>query len=134
MALELANHYVISGKGIDAVIDTAGITGVPVVSLTVAGRTVTDPAVTTTSQGLVVDAVVDEVSDSHSIEIRLTVPEVNVADEPVTFAGFAALTRALTSFGGPRLVAGARGRMARRGASPRPCPGRRGACGACRPS
>ena len=107
MALELANHYVISGKGIDAVIDTAGITGVPVVSLTVAGRSVTDPAVTTTSQGLVVEAVVDEVPDSHSIEIRLTVPEVNVADEPVTFAGFAALTRALTSFGGPRLVAGA---------------------------
>ena len=107
MALELANHYVISGKGIDAVIDTAGITGVPVVSLTVAGRTVTDPAVTTTSQGLVVEAVVDEVPDSHSIEIRLTVPEVNVADEPVTFAGFATLTRALTSFGGPRLVAGA---------------------------
>lgn len=65
MALELANHYVISGKGIDAVIDTAGITGVPVVSLTVAGRTVTDPAVTTTSQGLVVEAVVDEVPDSH---------------------------------------------------------------------
>ena len=30
-----------------------------------------------------------------------------MADEPVTFAGFAALTRALTSFGGPRLVAGA---------------------------
>ena len=107
MALELANHYVISGKGIDAVIDTAGITGVPVVSLTVAGRTVTDPAVTTTSQGLVVEAVVDEVPDSHSIEIRLTVPEVKVADEPVTFAGFATLTRALTSFGGPRLVAGA---------------------------
>ena len=100
MALELANHYVISGKGIDAVIDTAGITGEPVVSLSVAGRTVTDPAVTTTSQGLVVEAVVDEVPDSHSIEIRLTVPEVNVADEPVTFAGFAALTRALTSFGG----------------------------------
>ena len=86
MALQLANHYVISGKGIDAVIDTAGITGVPVVSLTVAGRTVTDPAVTTTSQGLVVEAVVDEVPDSHSIVIRLTVPEVNVADEPVTFA------------------------------------------------
>ncbi|MGZ4617428.1 MAG: hypothetical protein ACXV5Q_07410 [Frankiaceae bacterium] len=106
MALHPANHYVISGKGIDAVIDTAGISGVPVVSLTVAGRSVTDPTVTTTSQGLVVEAVVDEVPDSHSILIRLTVPEVNVADEPVTFAGFAVLTRALTSFGGPRLVTG----------------------------
>ena len=45
--------------------------------------------------------------DSHSIEIRLTVPKVNVADPPVTFAGFATLTRAETAFGGPRLVAGA---------------------------
>ncbi len=33
-----------------------------------------------------------KVPDSHSIEIRLTVPKVNVADEPVTLAGFAALT------------------------------------------
>ena len=107
MALQPASHYVISGNGIDAGIDTAGITGEPVVSMPVAGRTVTDPAVTTTSQGLVVEAVVDEVPDSHSVLIRLTVPEVNVADEPVTVAGFAALTRALTSFGGPRLVAGA---------------------------
>ena len=49
-------------------------------SLTVAGRSVTDLAVTTTSLGLVVKAVVDEVPDSHSVLIRLTVPEVNVAD------------------------------------------------------
>ena len=106
--MELANHYVISGNGIDAVIDTAGITGAPVVSLTVNGRSITGPALSTTSQGLVVEAVVDEVPDSHSIQIRLTVPEVNVGDEPVSFAGFAILTRALTSIGGPRLIAGAR--------------------------
>ncbi len=107
MGLQPANHYVISGKGIDAVIDTAGITGAPAVSLTVNGRALPEPAVSTSSQGLLVEAVVDEVPDSHRLEIRLTVPEVNVADEPVTFAGVAALTRAQTSFGGPRLVAGA---------------------------
>jgi hypothetical protein len=66
---------VITGKGVDAVIDTAGITGTPAVSLTVGGQTLTDPALTTTSQGLVVEAVVDEVPDSHTLEIRLTVPE-----------------------------------------------------------
>ena len=37
MALQPANHYVITGKGVDAVIDTAGITGTPAVSLTVGG-------------------------------------------------------------------------------------------------
>lgn len=44
------------------------------------------------SQGLVVEDGLDEVPDSHSIEIRLTVLEVNVADETVTFAGYVALT------------------------------------------
>jgi len=47
-----------------------------------------------------VEAVVEEVPDSYSVEIRFTVPEANVADKPVTFAGFAAMTRALTPFGG----------------------------------
>lgn len=32
------------------VIDTVGVSGVPVVSLSVAGRTVTDPAVTSTRE------------------------------------------------------------------------------------
>ena len=47
MALQPADPNVISGEGIDAVLDTASITGGPVVPLTVAGRTVPDPAVTT---------------------------------------------------------------------------------------
>ena len=61
------------------VIDTVGVSGVPVVSLSVAGRTVTDPAVTSTREleGLVVEAAVDEVPDSYRVLIRLTVPEVH---------------------------------------------------------
>lgn len=106
MPLEPANHYVISGNGIDAVVDTAGLKGRPVVSLAVDGQPVPDPALTTTSEGFVVDATIEAVPDSHTIEIRLVFPEVNLSEQDVLFSGVAALTRELTSIGGPRLVSG----------------------------
>jgi hypothetical protein len=102
-----ANHYVISGKGINAVVDTAGTAGAPIVSLGVDDRSISDPAFRTTSHGIVIDGIVDVVPDSHTVEICLTFPEVNLSEEQVTFSGFATVTRALTSIGGPRLLAGA---------------------------
>jgi hypothetical protein len=107
VAFDPADHYALTGMGIDAVVDTSGLAGAPVVSLSVDGRQIRDPSFTTTQHGIVVDATVESVPDSHSLEIRLTFPEVNVSEEYVTFTGFAALTRALTSIGGPRLISGA---------------------------
>ncbi len=108
MVFTPANHYVISGLGIDGVVDTAGISGSPVVSLSVDDHLVRDASLATTQQeGIVVEGTVEEVPDRHTLGIRLTVPQVNLSDGPVTVSGFAALTRALTSVGGPGLVAGA---------------------------
>jgi hypothetical protein len=107
VAFTPADHYVVSGSGINAVVDTAS-TGGPVAALSVDEQSVTNPSVTTTQHGIVVEGTVEAVPDSHSLEIRLTLPEVNVAGEDVTFSGFAAVTTALTSVGGPGLVSGAR--------------------------
>ena len=106
MPFEPANHYVISGNGIQAVVDTTGITGEPSVSLSVDGQRVVDPALSNTPEGFVVDATVEQVPDSHTLEIRLVFPEVNLSESDVLFSGVAALTRELTSIGGPSLVAG----------------------------
>jgi hypothetical protein len=106
MPFEPANHYVISGSGISAVVDTASIAGKPSISLEVDGQSVPDPSLTTTTEGFVVDAVVESVPDSHSLGIRLVFPEVNLSEREAVFAGFAALTRSLTSIGGPALIAG----------------------------
>jgi len=106
MPFDPANHYVISGNGIDAVVDIASISGKPAISLAVDGQSVPDPNLTTTAEGYVVDAIVESVPDSHSLGIRLVFPEVNLSEPDVVIAGFAVLTRAATSIGGPRLVAG----------------------------
>jgi len=107
MAFDPANHYVLIGKGIDAVVDTAGISGTAVISLSVDGQQIVDPSFASTQHGVVIEGVVEVVPDSHSIVIRLTIPEVNQSEEYVTFTGFAVLTTALTSIGGPGLVPGA---------------------------
>jgi hypothetical protein len=107
VAFDPADHYVLTGMGIDAVVDTDELGGAAVVSLSVDGQQISGPSFTTTQHGIVVDATVESVPDSHSLLIRLTFPEVNVSGDSVTFTGFAALTRALTSIGGPRLVSGA---------------------------
>lgn len=106
MGLQAANHYEIAGKGIDGTVDTTGITGRPVVSLTVDGRELAGATLAITGQGIVVDAVVDEIFDKETHELRLHLPVVNLADEATTFAGLAILITARTSFGGPGLVEG----------------------------
>jgi hypothetical protein len=107
MAFDPANHYVVIGQGIDAVVDTSDMSGTAAVTLNVDGRQIADPSFASTQHGLVIEGTVKVVPDSHSIDIRLTIPEVNQSEESVTFTGFAALTTALTSIGGPGLVSGA---------------------------
>lgn len=89
-----------SGKGIEAVVDAYNITGAPVVSLKVDDRRISNPTLRTTSHGITVSGTVEAVADSHTVEICLTFPEVNLGEAHVTFSGFATLTRALTSIGG----------------------------------
>jgi len=104
MAFDPANHYVLVGKGIDAVVDTAGMSGTAVISLSVDEQQIVNPSLASTQHGLVIEGTVKVVHDSHTIDIRLTIPEVNQSEKHVTFTGFAALTTALTSIGGPGLV------------------------------
>jgi len=106
MTFKQANHFVLTGKGIDAVVDTTSKSGRPVVSLTVDGLRVDDPLFAITSRGIVVEGTVETVPDSHTLEICLSFPEVNLAEDAVTFAGYAALTKELTSIGGPNLLSG----------------------------
>lgn len=106
MAYEAANHFEVTGKGIAAVVDTAGLTGTPVVSLRVDGRTVDGATLTGTECGHEVGAMVDAAPDGFTVWLRLILPEVNVDDEAVTFAGIAILAKARTSIGGPGLVNG----------------------------
>ena len=106
MAFKQANHYVVTGGGIEAVVDTTSISGRPVASLTVDGTAIADPSFAVTARGIVVDGVVETVPDSHTVGICLTIPEVNLSEPVVTFAGYAALTTALTTIGGTTLVSG----------------------------
>ena len=103
-----ANHFQISGKGVSGVVDTAGMAGRFVVSVEVDGQPVQDAEVEMTSLGLEVSATISAVPDAQTVYLRVVLPEVNAPDGPVTFSGFAILATALTSFGGPKLVPGAR--------------------------
>jgi hypothetical protein len=77
-----------------------------VVSLTVDGRALRDPSVETTREGIVVRAIHEEVPDSHTLVVTVTISQINLDSEPQTGAGFATVTTARTSIGGPGLVAG----------------------------
>jgi hypothetical protein len=106
MPFNSANHFVVSGAGIDGAIDIAGVSGEGVVSLTVDGRALRAPSLEMTREGIVVRAIHEEVPDSHTLVVTVTIPQVNLDSEPHTGAGFAALTTARTSIGGPGLVSG----------------------------
>ena len=108
MAFISANHFVVSGGGIDGVVDTASLTGAGTASLTVDGRELRDPSIDHTFEGLVVKGIYEEAPDAYVISASITIPEVNLdsAAATCTGAGFAVLTRQLTSIGGPRLVSG----------------------------
>ena len=106
MALQSAGHFEVSGKGIQGIVDTAGLGGAPVISLQVDGESV-DTSLSRTPFGLEIGGTVSSVPDLNTVEVRLVVPEVNVNDTPVTFSGFAVIVESRTSIGGPGLVEGA---------------------------
>ncbi len=106
MPLNPANHFVVSGAGIDGAIDTTSISGQGTVSLTVDGRALRAPSLETTREGIVVRAIHEEVPDSHTLVVTVSIPQVNLDSEPQTGAGFAVLTTARTSIEGPGLVSG----------------------------
>ncbi len=106
MAFNPANHFVVSGAGIDGTIDVSSISGEAMVSLTIDGRALRAPGLEITREGIVVRAIHEEVPDSHTLLVTVIIPQVNLDSEPQMGAGFAVLTTARTSIGGPGLVSG----------------------------
>src|SRR5690349_17410473 len=76
------------------------------VALIVDGRELRAPSLETTREGIVVRAIHEEVPDSHTLVVTVSIPQVNLDSEPQTAAGFAVLTTARTSIEGPGLVSG----------------------------
>lgn len=108
MEFKLANHYVLAGSGIEAVVDTSSISGDPSVSIVVDGTAIENPSYACTPEGIVIGGIVEAVPDLCTVDILVTLPEVNLSEDVVTFAGYAALTKALTTIAGPGQVPGAR--------------------------
>jgi hypothetical protein len=106
MPFNPANHFVVSGAGIDGSIDITSVSGEGLVSITVDGRPLRAPSLDTTREGIVVRAIHEEDPDSHTLVVMVTIPQVNIDSGPQTGAGFAVLTTARTSIGGPGLVSG----------------------------
>jgi hypothetical protein len=106
MPFNPANHFVVSGAGIDGTIDITSVSGDFLVSITVDGRPLRAPGLDTTREGLVVRAIHEEDPDSHTLVVTATIPQVNIDSGPQTGAGFAVLTTARTSLGGPGLLSG----------------------------
>jgi hypothetical protein len=84
MPLNPANHFVVAGAGIDGAIDTTSMTGQGTVSLTVDGRPLRAPSLETTREGIVVRAIHEEVPDSHTLVVTVSIPQVNLDSEPQT--------------------------------------------------
>jgi hypothetical protein len=106
MPFDPANHFIVSGQGIDGVIDIAGPSGASLTSVAVDGRALRAPAIDITRQGIVVTAIHEEVPDDHTLVVTLTIPQVNIDAGPGASAGLAVLTTERTSVGGPKLVSG----------------------------
>jgi hypothetical protein len=108
MSIESANHFVVSGAGIDGIVDRAGISGKLAVTLTVDGRELSTPSAEVTRQGIVIEGIHEDVPDDHTVTVVVTIPDVNqeTSSSSETCAGFAVLITARTSIGGTGLVAG----------------------------
>jgi len=105
MDLTVANHYVVNGI-VTGTIDTAGITGNPVLSLRFGDDELRDARLSDAVAGLRVIASLAGVPDLFERHLTLFVPVVNTASETVPFVGLAMVTTTRTSIGGPRLVDG----------------------------
>jgi hypothetical protein len=100
MSYAPANHYVLTGKGIDAVVDTGAQGGPEGVSLTVDGRKITGAALGGPgNQGFAVTALV--VDGGYRTDITVVFPEVRLPEPVITFAAYAVLTTAPNSAVGP---------------------------------
>lgn len=106
MALQPANHFVVAGKGISALVDPAGLAGQPVITLEVDGCAVEGASLTQSPIGFEVSGMVSATPDLQTIHVRMVLPEVNLEEEAATFVGFAVLVTSRTSIGGPALVEG----------------------------
>ena len=78
MPFSSANHFVVSGAGIDGTVDLDGITGGSVVSITVDDRELRAPSLDTTREGIVIRAIHEEVPDSHTLVVTVTIPQINL--------------------------------------------------------
>jgi hypothetical protein len=89
-----ANHYVVIGSGVDGVIDTSSFGGHSSVTIRIDEKPLNGVKLRESEHGIEVTGLVEQVPDSHSVYLRLTVPRVNVERESVPFAGLALLTTA----------------------------------------
>ena len=105
MGLTPANHYVLDGI-VTGTIDTAGITGRPVLSLRFGDEELPDAQLGDVFAGLQVTASLAGVPELFERHLTLLVPAVNTRSEAVPFVGVAMVTTTRTSIGGPRLVEG----------------------------
>lgn len=106
MAFNQANHLVVSGAGIEGTVDLTSVSGENAVSLSVDGEEMHAPRLETTREGIVVRAIHEEIPDSHTVVVTITIPQINLDSEPQAGAGFAVLATVRTSMGGPGLVSG----------------------------
>lgn len=106
MELLRANHYEVSGSGIDAAVTTTGVGGDPVVQVTLHGRPLDGARLSEAPEGLEVTALVEVVADESTTSLRLVLPDANVGDDRQPVDGFAVITTARSSLGGSPLVHG----------------------------
>jgi hypothetical protein len=103
---KLANHYVVVGSGVEATIDTSSLIGEPSVSVLIDGTPLAAPELRSSEHGMEVAGVLENVPDSHTVYVRLTVPRVNVDAQAVLFGGLLLLTTARRPLAA-ELIAGA---------------------------
>lgn len=105
MTLVPANHYELEGA-VEGVVDIFGLSGEPVVSLTVNDHTVTEAELRGTPAGFEVTAQLAVTPDAGTTWLLLLLPRVNVEESAVRFTGVMVLATVRDSIGGPELVPG----------------------------
>lgn len=107
MALQAADHYVITGQGLSATVDISSIDGTSLVALTVDGQGVSLANFGDDRIGLNITGNISAIPDLSSSDITIIFPEINIENEAVTAPGLAVLTVTQDNIGGPRRVRGA---------------------------
>jgi hypothetical protein len=100
-----ASRYLLEGV-VAGTVETSSLGGTPRVSLQVYGDEVQRPQLRESVAGLEITGLLGERPDLDSTQLLLLLPRVNVADEPVEFAGVAIVVTALSTIGGPNVVNG----------------------------